>query len=100
MVVSTREEQQPYELHHDGHSHLVVAWLGLLLDDTRCIMKTVLAPNAPWPKFDPAPEPKPKFEHKSKPIRKIPPKKSRSKIANTDAKFDEWAEKNLARKIK
>lgn len=65
-------------------------------------MKTVLAPNAPWPKFESGPEPKPKFEHKSKPIRKIAPKpkKPRSKIANTDAKFDEWADKNLARKIK
>lgn len=95
MVVSTREEQQPYELHHAGNCHLVVDLLGLLLDVWAQMIKTVLAPNAPWPKFDPEPEPKPKFEHKSKPIRKIPPKKSRSKIANTDAKFDEWAAKNL-----
>ncbi len=59
-------------------------------------MKTVLAPNAPWPKYDevgevvkPKPKPKPK-----------PPKKDPSKIANTDKKFDEWADKNLARKFK
>lgn len=95
MVVPTREEQQPYELHHDGHCYLVVDLLGLLLDVWAQMIKTVLAPNAPWPKFEPEAEPKPKFEHKSKPIRKIPPKKSRSKIANTDAKFDEWAAKNL-----
>jgi len=60
-------------------------------------MKTVLAPNAPWPKYEngelvkPKPKPKP---------RKIPPPKSASKIANTDKKFTEWADKNLTRKFK
>jgi hypothetical protein len=37
----------------------------------------------------PPPKPKPK----PKP-RKIPPKKNPSKIAHTDKKFTEWAEKN------
>jgi hypothetical protein len=61
-------------------------------------MKTVLAPDAPWPVWGedgkpvkPKPKPKP---------RKIPPKKDMSKIAHTDKKFDEWADKNLARKFK
>lgn len=61
-------------------------------------MKTVLAPNAPWPVWGedgkpvkPQPRPKP---------RKIPPKKDPSKIANTSKKFDEWADRNLARKFK
>ncbi len=60
-------------------------------------MKTVLAPNAPWPKYNkegeviakPKPKPKPK-----------PPKRDASKIARTDKKFDEWADRNLARKFK
>jgi hypothetical protein len=58
-------------------------------------MKTVLAPNAPWPVWGedgkpvkPKPKPKPK------------PKKPTSKIAHTSKKFDEWADKNLARKFK
>lgn len=52
-------------------------------------MKTVLAPNAPWP---------------SKPVEKLKPtpkpkvKKERSKIAHTDKKFDEWATKNGVKK--
>ncbi len=61
-------------------------------------MKTVLAPNAPWPKWEedkPTPPPKPKPKPK-----KVPPKKSQSKIAHTDKKFDEWADRNLARKFK
>lgn len=54
-------------------------------------MKTVLAPNAPWPKYEPVPEkPKPKFKHKQKPVRVIPPPKSKSKIKNTDENFERW----------
>jgi hypothetical protein len=56
-------------------------------------MKTVLAPGAPWPKYDvkgevvnPKPKPAP---------RKPQPKKPRSKIAHTDAKYIEWAGRNL-----
>jgi len=58
-------------------------------------MKTVLAPNAPWPKYEngevvkPKPKPRPK-----------PPKRDASKIAHTSKKFDEWADRNLARKFK
>lgn len=63
-------------------------------------MKTVLAPNAPWPKWEEkvealVPPPKPKPKPKAK-----PPKKDVSKIKRTDARFDEWADKNLARKFK
>ena len=61
-------------------------------------MKTVLAPNAPWPVWgkDGEPvKPKPKPKPKAK-----PPKKDPSKIKRTDARFDEWADKNLARKFK
>lgn len=63
-------------------------------------MKTVLAPNAPWPKWEekveaPVPPPKPKPKPKAK-----PPKKDPSKIARTDKNFDEWADRNLARKFK
>lgn len=53
-------------------------------------MKTVLAPNAPWPynKVEevaepPKPKPKPK---------KVPHK---SKIKRTTERFNQWAEKNL-----
>jgi hypothetical protein len=58
-------------------------------------MKTVLAPNAPWPKYEngevvkPPPKPKP---------RKLPPKRDASKIAHTNKKFDEWATKNGVKK--
>lgn len=55
-------------------------------------MKTVLAPNAPWPKYEEAEAPKPKPKPKPRPK---PPKKNPSKIAHTDKKFDEWAAKNL-----
>jgi hypothetical protein len=56
-------------------------------------MKTVLAPNAPWPKpkeeaVMPTPKPKP-------PPR---PKNSASKIANTDKNFVKWAKKNGVKK--
>ena len=57
-------------------------------------MKTVLAPNAPWPN-KPVEKPKPVAKK-----RVPPPPKSPSKIAHTDKKFDEWADKNLARKFK
>lgn len=55
-------------------------------------MKTVLAPGAPWPKqVDPVPMPvvKAPVEPKPKPKRKL------SKIAHTNAKYIEWAGKNL-----
>lgn len=55
-------------------------------------MKTVLAPGAPWPKYDPpveAPKPEPK------PVAKPKPKKKPSKIARTTAKYIEWAGKNI-----
>lgn len=63
-------------------------------------MKTVLAPNAPWPKWEeeqPTSPPKPKPKPKAKPK---PPKKDPSKIARTDLNFDAWAARNLARKFK
>ena len=51
-------------------------------------MKTVLAPNAPWPYKSEPP--------KVKPAPKAPkPPRPRSKIGNTDDKFKAWAEKNL-----
>lgn len=59
-------------------------------------MKTVLAPNAPWPKWEekveaPVPKPKPKTKPK-------PPKRNPSKMANTDKNFDAWAKKNGVKK--
>lgn len=60
-------------------------------------MKTVLAPNAPWPN---KPVEKPKVVKAAPKPRKPPPPKSPSKIAHTSKKFDEWADKNLARKFK
>jgi hypothetical protein len=39
-------------------------------------MKTVLAPNAPWPKFEP----------------KMP--KKRAKPSEVDAKFEQWLKEN------
>ena len=56
-------------------------------------MKTVLAPNAPWPN-KPADKPKPVARKRAS-----PPKKSTSKMQQTDKKFDEWADRNLARKF-
>jgi hypothetical protein len=60
------------------------------------MVKTVLAPNAPWPVWGDDGKPV-----KPKPKKRVPPPpKDLSKIANTDKKFDEWADKNLARKFK
>lgn len=42
----------------------------------RPVIKTVLAPNAPWPKIEPV-EPK-------------KPKKKQARPAATDQKFDQW----------
>ena len=47
-------------------------------------MKTVLAPNAPWPG-----KPKPKVEKQPR------PPKPRSKPQKTDEMFKQWAAKNL-----
>jgi hypothetical protein len=50
-------------------------------------MKTVLAPNAPWPS-------------KEKPVVKKPlPPKKRSKIQKTDEMFQQWASKNIGVKL-
>lgn len=46
------------------------------------IMKTVLVPNAPWPKWEPVP---PKRSHHKK----------RPKPSEVDAKFAEWLEKEF-----
>lgn len=54
-------------------------------------MKTVLAPGAPWPKREEPVEP----VKLTKPVAKPKPKKKPSKIARTDAKYIEWAGKNL-----
>ena len=57
-------------------------------------MKTVLAPNAPWPKYAETVEtPKPVLKPKPKAKPKL--KKQPSKIARTNAKYIEWAGKNL-----
>ena len=52
-------------------------------------MKTVLAPNAPWPKVEPEiaiPKPKPKRK----------PKPGYGKRTQTDRKFEEWLAKGNA----
>jgi hypothetical protein len=55
-------------------------------------MKTVLAPGAPWPNYEAKAEtPKPK-------PRTIPPKKVRSRIDATDARYAAWADRNLGEK--
>ena len=54
-------------------------------------MKTVLAPNAPWPVWRDDGKPK-KPPPKPKPAPK--PKKAPSKIKKTDEKFTEWAKRN------
>lgn len=57
------------------------------------MIKTVLAPGAPWPVHAlevPLPK-KPEL----KPVAKPKPKKKPSKIARTTAKYIEWAGKNL-----
>jgi hypothetical protein len=43
-------------------------------------MKTVLAPNAPWPSYEKAVKPK-------------PPPKVRAKPSEVDAKFEQWLRK-------
>lgn len=61
-------------------------------------MKTVLAPNAPWPyKVEEA-----KVEvAKPAPKKRAPrPPKKESKMQKTNAKFDEWARKNIIGEIK
>jgi hypothetical protein len=52
-------------------------------------MKTVLAPNAPWPYLKPA-APAPAPEKK----KRVPkPPQNQSKRRQTDAKFEEWMAK-------
>ena len=56
-------------------------------------MKTVLAPGAPWPKQA---EPVKQVEVVKTPVKPKPKtKKKPSKIARTNAKYIEWAGKNL-----
>lgn len=55
-------------------------------------MKTVLAPGAPWPKYD---SPVEASKPEPKPVAKPKAKKKLSKIARTTAKYIEWAGKNL-----
>jgi len=69
------------------------------LENRRLKVKTVLAPNAPWPKFDKEGKVVAKPKRKPKP-KAPPPKKSPSKIKRTDDKYIEWADKNLARIFK
>lgn len=57
------------------------------------MIKTVLAPGAPWPKQ--AEPVKPVKKPKAKAPAKPKPKKKPSKIARTNAKYIEWAGKNL-----
>ena len=57
-------------------------------------MKTVLADGAPWPVYGDGG--KPVKPTKPKPPPK--PKKPRSKIADTNRKFEEWADKNGLKK--
>ena len=52
-------------------------------------MKTILAPNAPWPNYE---APKPKAKPVRKPVQLLKPS---SRIKHTNAKYDEWASKNL-----
>lgn len=54
-------------------------------------MKTVLAPNAPWPyKVE-----EKKVEKPAPKKRVPPPPKDPSKIQKTEAKYQEWARKNI-----
>lgn len=48
-------------------------------------MKTVLAPNAPWPKIEPLPERKKK---------KYTPRKTQAEL---DMRFDQWLEREKAK---
>ena len=63
-------------------------------------MKTVLAPNAPWPKVEPLTE-KQKFKHAQKPIRVIKPKvKPATKIQQTNDNFDRWLKSEKTKRAK
>lgn len=55
-------------------------------------MKTVLAPDAPWPK-EQVEKPKPE-------VKKRAPLKGNSKRQQTDVLFEAWANKNLGGKKK
>jgi len=59
------------------------------------MVKTVLAPDAPWPN---KPVEKPKVVKAAPKPHNPPPPKSPSKIAHTSKKFDEWAKKNGVKK--
>ena len=59
-------------------------------------MKTILAPNAPWPKPEEWAE-KPKPKPKGKPRPKTPPK---TKIAQTNVNFERWLERDKTVVIK
>lgn len=58
-------------------------------------MKTVLAPGAPWPVYEPEVGRKEISPKSPNSIPKPKPKKKPSKIARTTAKYIEWAGKNL-----
>ena len=47
------------------------------------MIKTVLAPNAPWPKIEPV-------QPKAKPKKKAKPPSTYGKRKQTDANFDKW----------
>lgn len=57
-------------------------------------MKTVLAPNAPWPVV---PEAKPKVVVVKKP-RPVRTMSATSKIKHTNERYEQWAQKNLGEK--
>jgi hypothetical protein len=53
-------------------------------------MKTVLAPNAPWPgRIKPAPKP----ATKAAPTKRVHKRKDGSKQSQVDARFEEWMAK-------
>ena len=59
-------------------------------------MKTVLAPDAPWPHVPEPPKPKPEV----KPVPKVKPEPKPKRVRrtdHTDAKFNEWL-KNVGAK--
>jgi hypothetical protein len=62
--------------------------LALSQERLKMTIKTILAPNAPWPT---KPEEKPKAVSKRVP----PPPNKPSKRIQTDKKFTEWASRNL-----
>lgn len=55
-------------------------------------MKTVLAPGAPWPTYEPKVEAR---KPKPKPKKKIVVTPRATKIKNTTKNFELWLEKNL-----